>query len=1125
VLSDLQQVMSLRPEVKNIWTAEEEVKESHQMDKGKLEFEDTEDVNELKEMVRELRQKNSNLEARNAELELGPDSQRVPNANVVRDFPPSVANYGPQEKEQGALPIGYPDFKQSKLNIERFGGEEVYPGLGSSFQDWGESFVRQMVFAQTMCRFNWPEDIKIEIFRNKLKGVALQQFNTHWLLWIQEERSLLAVMNGMGKIFVKEINQQQGMELMKKPKTRDRDWHQHYMYLIAVGKAMGGDNSKLILESLVFDACPEMATTLFGKYDNRRLDYVNHALEITEHATKLAGSKAVNQHAKKSNVNHVKGKSEKSCYACGKSGHIARDCYSKKTSDKVNHAEMVLCVDRVEEVTAAVRGTAMKTKQRAKGQKTCFYCGKKGHVVKDCDLKKSNDKTNRFEMVLTVEEVNEVSSLGSLKPEDGVWILDSGSSMHFVAAKRELVNTSKVSRGCVMANNTTVEVEVVGDVVMHTSEGVNLRVQDVHYHPRMSKNILSLGKLEERGCTVKYLNGKRYLVSRDGKKLFEIHLAGSIYYVKTKRVEECNNASGRNDDEDWVLALHRATQKKDEYLMEGTLMEFHQRLGHLSFERILKMADDPRSGLKITDKTERTCVACAEGKQTKNRQSKKDSGENAPTDRPGGVICGDIKGPMTPVDRSGNRYFVCFVDFMSNYTRVFLGKNKNHAADRFGHFLAYFERSFNCKIQVFRTDGGAEFKAMDLLCRDLGIQRQKAEPYNQASNGKAERMIRNIMEVARTMLLGSNLTTVFWGDAVLYACYVLNRMPTRANRGKKSPYEILTEKIPYVGDLVPFGAKCTVLVSHKTSGKKEPWKPRALEGRILGKNEEMKGYRVFIVNKKEVVTSQHVKNIEGLTESQNDIIKKIMDKENESQGVDEETKDGEEERDSTSEGGRQASFQPVLPDAKAIEVVQKAMDQAKKAKSKEKNALMAPAATATTKGVVTRSKSKGKTGMVNLVEHKDPKNYREAKKSSQWPQWKESMVLEWEALSKLCTWILTKRESNMKALHSKWVYKTKTTADGNIERFKARLVACGNEQIKGVNYENTFAPVLAMPTANTVCSLGIKWDVPPQHGDVPNAYPRAYTENGMKIYMEIPQGIVIDEETLKRLVWKTKTNY
>jgi hypothetical protein len=76
--------------------------------------------------------------------------------------------------------------------------------------------------------------------------------------------------------------------------------------------------------------------------------------------------------------------------------------------------------------------------------------------------------------------------------------------------------------------------------------------------------------------------------------------------------------------------------------------------------------------------------------------------------------------------------------------------------------------------------------------------------------------------------------------------------------------------VQFIGDLVPFGAKCTVLVSHKygKGKRKEPWRERALAGYIIGKNEEIKWYKVYIPSKSEVVTSQHVCNIECMSEEQ-----------------------------------------------------------------------------------------------------------------------------------------------------------------------------------------------------------------------------------------------------------------
>jgi hypothetical protein len=65
-------------------------------------------------------------------------------------------------------------------------------------------------------------------------------------------------------------------------------------------------------------------------------------------------------------------------------------------------------------------------------------------------------------------------------------------------------------------------------------------------------------------------------------------------------------------------------------------------------------------------------------------------------------------------------------------------------------------------------------------------------------------------------------------------------------------------------------------------------------------------------------------------------------------------------------------------------------------------------------------------------------------------------------------------------------------------------VVCGNEQVKDRDFVRVFAPTLEMGTARTVLALGATWKTPPKHFDVPNAYPRADTEEGIKIYVHFP---------------------
>ena len=102
-------------------------------------------------------------------------------------------------------------------------------------------------------------------------------------------------------------------------------------------------------------------------------------------------------------------------------------------------------------------------------------------------------------------------------------------------------------------------------------------------------------------------------------------------------------------------------------------------------------------------------------------------------------------------------------------------------------------------------------------------------------------------------------------------------------------------------------------------------------------------------------------------------------------------------------------------------------------------------------------------------------------------------------------------------MHSKWVYKTKTTTYGKLERHKARLVACGNEQIFGVDYALTLTAIMNMTTVKMIIALAATWGVPAKHGDVPNVYVKAEKEQHLEIKMHVPKGMTIGKDKLKEL--------
>uniref|UniRef100_A0AAV1TLM1 Reverse transcriptase Ty1/copia-type domain-containing protein n=1 Tax=Peronospora matthiolae TaxID=2874970 RepID=A0AAV1TLM1_9STRA len=88
--------------------------------------------------------------------------------------------------------------------------------------------------------------------------------------------------------------------------------------------------------------------------------------------------------------------------------------------------------------------------------------------------------------------------------------------------------------------------------------------------------------------------------------------------------------------------------------------------------------------------------------------------------------------------------------------------------------------------------------------------------------------------------------------------------------------------------------------------------------------------------------------------------------------------------------------------------------------------------------------------IVNVLFKKDPGNNGEVMRRNKRAEWQTAMQEEIAALEDSGVLRVIKRSPGSNALHSKWVYKTSTGADGELERQEARPVACGDEQVLGL---------------------------------------------------------------------------
>eukprot|EP00253_Pinus_taeda_P027748 PITA_27748 len=117
------------------------------------------------------------------------------------------------------------------------------------------------------------------------------------------------------------------------------------------------------------------------------------------------------------------------------------------------------------------------------------------------------------------------------------------------------------------------------------------------------------------------------------------------------------------------------------------------------------------------------------------------------------------------------------------------------------------------------------------------------------------------------------------------------------------------------------------------------------------------------------------------------------------------------------------------------------------------------------------------------------------------------------AIEKSNTWELVDLPKGKDAIGVKWVYKTKSNAEGKIDRHKARLVVKGYKQQQGRDYDETFAPVARMETVRTVLSIATqhKWKI--YQMDVKSAFLNGVLKE--EVYVEQPPGYEVDGQEHK----------
>lgn len=215
------------------------------------------------------------------------------------------------------------------------------------------------------------------------------------------------------------------------------------------------------------------------------------------------------------------------------------------------------------------------------------------------------------------------------------------------------------------------------------------------------------------------------------------------------------------------------------------------------------------------------------------------------------------------------RYFATFINDYTRHTEVVFLKSRSDILTEFKKYQLHVEKETGRKIIKLRSDNAKEYTSKEFndYLESQGIRRQLSVEYTPQQNGVAERANRTIVEMARAMLIKSNVPKALWVEAVNTAVFLRNRCPSKANNSI-TPYEWLGRK-PNVKFLRIFCLQVTFLKKGPGNSKFDPKDERAI---FVGYSREAKAYRLWIPSTIKIIKSRDVRFIKDVDDDRREHI-------------------------------------------------------------------------------------------------------------------------------------------------------------------------------------------------------------------------------------------------------------
>lgn len=689
------------------------------------------------------------------------------------------------------------------------------------------------------------------------------------------------------------------------------------------------------------------------------------------------------------------------------------------------------------------------------------------------------------------------------------WIIDSGASDHMTSRYDQLINPVMACNKprINLPNGKTAEISHVGSVCVNNG----LKLRNVLYVPEFKHNLMSVSKLlQNENCEVVFKPEYCVIVdscTKEGKAVGKME--NGLYYLDKRAGKKEIQELVKSDQTRMTGYVSKDEVPRSCVAELDQCVLWHNRLGHA-----------PMAKVKLTgciDKIDHVsrssiCLTCPMARFTKLPYTHSKSCAKNKFE----LVHIDIWGPYKVTTKGYYSYFLTIVDDFSRSTWVHLLKVKSDAYSAVRRFVMFAKNQFEGIVKILRSDNALEFD--DGRCKeyfgDLGILHQTSCVERPQQNGRVERKHRNVLEMARALRFQAGLPLHYWGDCVLTAAYIINRLPTPV-LGNISPYEKLHNKKPSYEHMRAFG--CLAL-AYNPAITKDKFSPRGIPCVFLGYSLTQKGYRLLNLTTKQPFTSRDVKFHEHIYPYNNPnpnqtynlpLPVPMPDFPNQpTYETDLEGDDDAEHHPPAAERDHEPNItqpqnnhplpqpEPALRRSKRTHKPPEWLD----GYVHEAGTTQQPPVHVANL-VYTEIQPMFSAFLSSITPHQDPVHFKEAVRQQCWLQ---AMEKELRALEDNETWILTQLPPGRKAIGCKWLYKTKYHPNGEVERHKARLVILGCRQREGLDYAETFAPVAKLTTVRSILAVAAMEDWIVCQMDVTNAF--LHGDLMEDVYMTLPPG-------------------